>query len=117
MTSALFERLLKEEYAKLLAANGRDVHDGSKQTTLPIARAIVHAYVAHRTKAPWYVDLLNINLENHDLAEAERRIQRYLQRLDADGSRITENLDFTRAGDGSPIGSAASTASAEGNVS
>ncbi len=41
----LFERLLDEEYAKLLAAGNRDVHDDSKTTTLPIAREIVPTYV------------------------------------------------------------------------
>ncbi len=44
-TSALFARLLDEEYDKLLAADDRDVYDDSKTTTLPIARAIVEAYV------------------------------------------------------------------------
>src|SRR5437764_1072892 len=54
----LFERLLREEYDKLLAAGNRDVHDDSKRTTLPIAREIAQAYVTSPTKAPWYVDLL-----------------------------------------------------------
>ena len=44
-SAGLFERLLDEEYDKLLAARDRDVHDDSKTTTLPIARAIVKAYV------------------------------------------------------------------------
>ena len=44
-SAGLFERLLDEEYDKLLAARDRDVHDDSKTTTLPIARAIVEAYV------------------------------------------------------------------------
>ena len=35
-TRRLFERLLSEEYAKLLASGHRDVHDNSKSTTLPI---------------------------------------------------------------------------------
>ena len=69
----LFERLLGEEYAKLLAASDRNVHDDSKTTTLPIAREIVRTYVAATLKAPWYIDLLNINLDNHDLGEARRR--------------------------------------------
>ncbi|HEV8609140.1 MAG TPA: malate synthase, partial [Thermoanaerobaculia bacterium] len=37
-SAELFERLLAEEYAKLLAASDRDVHDDSKTTTVPIAR-------------------------------------------------------------------------------
>ncbi len=49
--AALFRRLLDEEYAKLLAASNRDVHDDSKPTTLPIARAIVEAYVARARQA------------------------------------------------------------------
>jgi malate synthase len=92
-SEAIFARLLDEEYAKLLAAGNRDVHDNSKGTTLPIARAIVEAYVLDPVKAPWYIDLLNINLNNHDLAVAKQRITRYMEAFKADGVRITENLD------------------------
>ncbi len=93
-TLALFQRLLEEEYAKLQRADNRDVHDDSKGTTLPLARAIVQAYVTDTVKAPWTVDLLNINLDNHDLAVARERIARYLEAFRRDGTRITENLDF-----------------------
>ena len=93
-TAALFEGLLKEDDAKLLAASNRDVHDDSKTTTLPIAREIVQTYVSTGIKAPWYIDLLNINLDKHDLAEARRRIERYMEAFGKDGTRITENLDF-----------------------
>src|SRR5688572_25240463 len=93
-TASLFERLLEEEYAKLLAAGNRDVHDDSKGTTLPIAREIVRTYVASAVKAPWYVDLLNINLDNHDLPKARERIARYMDTFGKDGTRITGNLDF-----------------------
>jgi malate synthase len=93
-TRELFERLLAEEFVKLQRAGDRDVHDDSKATTLPIARAIVEAYVADAVKTPWYVDLLNINLDNHDLVTAEGRIARYLGAFRRDGTRITENLDF-----------------------
>ena len=51
LTPELFARLLDEEHAKLLAADGRDVHDDSKATTLPVARAIVEAYVPARGEA------------------------------------------------------------------
>ena len=44
-TPELFARLLGEEYDKLLKASNRDVHDDSKNTTLPIAREIVETYV------------------------------------------------------------------------
>ncbi|MCM2270490.1 MAG: malate synthase, partial [Thermoanaerobaculia bacterium] len=91
---ALFDRLLAEEHAKLLAARDRDVHDDSKATTLPIARAIVEAYVADPVKPPWYVDLLNLNLDNHDLDAARQRIARFLAAFAADGTRLTANLDF-----------------------
>jgi malate synthase len=94
----LFERLLQEEYAKLVGAADRDVHEDSKQTTLPVAGAIARAYVVSEGKPPWYVDLLNLNLENHDLAEAGRRIQAYLTAFASDGTRLTHNLDFGRAG-------------------
>jgi len=93
-TAALFARLLEEEYAKLRQAGNRDVHDDSKQTTLPIARAIVQTYVQSDIKAPWYVDLLNLNLGVERLAEAERRISQFLEAFAKDGSRLTENLDF-----------------------
>ncbi len=89
----LFRRLLAEEYDKLLDADGRDVHTNSKTTTLPIAREIVKTYVLDETKTPWYIDLLNINLNNADLSTAQDRIKRYMNNLKEDGTRITENLD------------------------
>ena len=93
----LFRRLLEEEYEKLQQAGDRDVHDDSKGTTLPIAREIVESYVLWETKTPWYIDLLNINLNNHDLATAKERIRLYSQAFARDGTRITENLDFEPA--------------------
>ncbi len=93
-TPALFARLLEEEYAKLRKASNRDVHDDSKDTTLPIARAIVQTYVQSGIKAPWYVDLLNLNLGLDDLAAAETRIAKFLEAFKKDGTRLTENLDF-----------------------
>jgi malate synthase len=91
---ALFDRLLEEEYARLLAASNRDVHDDSKTTTLPIARAIVEAYLADDVKPPWYIDLLNLTLDNHDLSTARARIARFLDAFERDGARLTVNLDF-----------------------
>ncbi len=91
---ALFRRLLAEEHAKLLAAGDRDVHDVSKGTTLPIAREIVEAYAGSEVKPPWYIDLLNLNLNNHDLEEARRRIRLYMDAFRKDGTRLTGNLDF-----------------------
>jgi len=90
----LFRRLLGEEYAKLLVASNRDVHDDSKTTTLPIARETVQTYVAAAVKPPWYIDLLNVNLDNHDMAKAKRRLGQYIDAFGKDGTRITENLDF-----------------------
>ncbi len=92
----LCARLIDEEYAKLLTAANRDVHEVSKTTTLPIAREIVATYVMDDAKLPWYIDLLNINLGNHDLMEARRRIQLLADAFKADGTRITANLDFSR---------------------
>ena len=94
--AALFERLLVEEHEKLLAARDRDVHDDSKATTLPIAREIVATCVTNRVKPPWYIDLLNLNLGNHDLATARSRIRAYIDAFERDGTRITENLDFSQ---------------------
>ena len=93
-TRDLYLRLLAEEYEKLQRASNRDVHDVSKNTTLPIAREIVETYVLADIKLPWYVDLLNINLNNHDLTEAKRRIRLLADAFKNDGTRITENLDF-----------------------
>jgi malate synthase len=93
-TLDLCRRLIAEEYGKLQRADSRDVHDDSKATTLPIAREIVERYVVESVKPPWYVDLLNVTLGVHDIATARERIARYVETFAADGSRITENLDF-----------------------
>jgi malate synthase len=90
----LFTRLLDEEYAKLQRAGDRDVHDDSKKTTLPIAREIVKTCVENGVKLPWFIDLLNINLGNHDLAEARRRIEQFVQEFQTHGRRVTANVDF-----------------------
>jgi malate synthase len=93
-TTAVFSRLLVEEYEKLRRASNRDVHDVSKNTTLPIAREIVETYVLTDVKLPWYIDLLNINLDNDNLAEARRRIRLLTDAFRQDGTRVTRNLDF-----------------------
>jgi malate synthase len=90
----LCKQLLAEEYEKLRHASNRDVHDSSKNTTLPIAREIVEAYVTDSVKLPWYIDLLNVTLETRDLTEAKRRISLLAEAFRKDGTRITENLDF-----------------------
>jgi malate synthase len=95
-TRQLFLRLLTDEHEKLQRASNRDVHDISKTTTLPIARDIVETYVLSDVKLPWYIDLLNINLDNHDLQEAKRRIRLLTEAFRRDGTRVTENLDFTQ---------------------
>ena len=94
LTLALFARLVEEEYQKLRAASDRDVHDDSKDTTLPIACAIVRAYVADPVKLPWYIDLLNATLGVDDHVEAQRRIDLLRDRFRTEGRRMTENLDF-----------------------
>lgn len=90
----LFKRLLDEEYKKLLEAKNKDVHDDSKTTTLPISREIASKYVLDPIKAPWFIDLLNINLDNNDLAGAIKRIQSFMERFKKYGVRMTENVDF-----------------------
>jgi len=99
LTPELLARLLAEEYRKLRQASDRDVHDDSKATTLPVARAIVDAYVHAPVKPPWYIDLLNLNLGIHDPAVAHGRVSAYLSALARDGSRITANLDFDPGGE------------------
>src|SRR5436190_4835730 len=93
----LLEKLLVEEYEKLLNANTKDVFDFSKTTTLPIVKEIAIAYIQSEEKFPWFIDLLNINLNNADLAVAKERIKKYMDAFKKDGTRITENLDFKKS--------------------
>lgn len=90
----LFARLMEEEYAKLLGAGDKDVHDDSKNTTLPISKEIANVYVLCEEKLPWFIDLLNINLNNTDPGVARKRIKMYVDTFLSEGKRITENLDF-----------------------
>lgn len=93
-SASLFNRLLIEEYEKLLKADNKDVYDSSKTTTLPISREIAEIYVLNREKIPWFIDLLNINLNNTDLELARSRIKMFIDNFEKDGSRITANLDL-----------------------
>jgi malate synthase len=93
-TAAIFNILFIEEYDKLLRANNKDVHEDSKHSTLPISKAICEQYVLDEIKYPWFIDLLNINLNNVDQAVAGKRIKRYMDSFKKDNLRITENLDF-----------------------
>ena len=90
----IFKRLLEEEYEKLLKADSRDVHEESKTTSLPIIHEMVKDYINEKVKIPWYIDLLNINLNNDDLNEGKRRIAVYSKSFRETGQRITENLDY-----------------------
>jgi len=93
-SKSLYEKLIEQEYKKLLAADNKDVYDSSKTTTLPIAREIANVYILSDVKAPWFIDLLNINLNNADLEIARKRIRSYIDTFITQGRRITENLDF-----------------------
>jgi malate synthase len=88
-TLDLFARLLTEEYEKLRRADTRDVHDNSKDTTLPVAKIIVDRYVREPVKLPWYIDLLNLTLGSTDLAEASRRVDELARTFREQGVRIT----------------------------
>jgi malate synthase len=94
LTKELLSRLIEEEYQKLLNAGNKDVYDASKTTTLPISKEIADIYVFNEFKIPWFVDLLNINLNNSDLVKAKERIKKYTEAFKEEGKRITENLDF-----------------------
>jgi malate synthase len=48
-------------------------------------------------KPPWYIDLLNLNLDNPDWDAARERIARFLAAFHHDGTRLTVNLDFEAA--------------------
>jgi malate synthase len=50
--------------------------------------------VLSNEKAPWFIDLLNINLDNDNLSVAKERINLYMERFTKEGIRLTENLDF-----------------------
>lgn len=93
-TMKLFEKLLEEEYEKLVLAKNKDVFDSSKNTTLPISKEIAIAYIHSKEKLPWFIDLLNINLNNENRTVAKDRINIYLEKFKTYGERITENLDF-----------------------
>ncbi len=93
-TEEMFSRLLSEEFAKLQQARDVDVHDDSKTTTLPVARVVVDAYVRCAQKAPWMVDLLNVNLTVEQEQTARQRTRGFLELFATQGVRITKNLDF-----------------------
>ena len=95
-TMALFNQLLDEEYGKLLNAKTKDVFDFSKTSTLPISKEIVITYMHSAVKIAWFVDLLNINLNNTDLMEAKRRIKMYMTTFLKDQTRITGNIDLIK---------------------
>ena len=84
-----FARLLSEEFDKLRRADDRDVHNDSKQTTLPIAREIVDRYVREPNKLPWFIDLLNVTLGVTDPTEANSRIEQLARTFRERGVRIT----------------------------
>ncbi len=92
----IFERLLDEEYQKLLKADTRDVHEDSKTTSLPIIYEMVKEYIGESVKIPWYIDLLNINLNNDDLTKGRQRIAAYIEEFRQTGQRITENPDHAK---------------------
>jgi malate synthase len=102
LTLALFDRLLAQEISKLERASDRDVHDDSKATTLPIAAAIVGAYVRSGVKPPWYVDLLNRCLDIDDAGVARDRLAESLAAFEADGTRLTANPTFDTAVSATP---------------
>ena len=93
-TEEMFSRLLSEEFAKLQQARDVDVHDDSKATTLPVSQVVVGAYVRCGQKAPWMVDLLNVNLTVEEEQTARQRTRDFLELFASQGVRITKNLDF-----------------------
>ena len=96
-TEEMFSRLLGEEFRKLRQARNVDVHDDSKITTLPVSRTVVEAYVRCSRKAPWMVDLLNVNLSVQQEGTARQRTQDFLELFAKQGIRTTKNLDFESA--------------------
>ena len=79
-TPELFQRLLAEEYEKL--RNGPAT--ATSTTTRRTRRCRSPGKSSRPTslddvKLPWYIDLLNINLDNHDLADARSGSACYMQ--------------------------------------
>jgi len=70
------------------------VHENSKTTTLPVSLEITRTYVLNKIKLPWFIDLLNINLNNVDLNVARNRITLYIDEFSKNNIRITDNLDL-----------------------
>jgi malate synthase len=93
-TPELFERLLREETVKIQAVIDQAHQRNSEPGSLHVVREIVHSYVTADVKVPWFVDLLNLNLENHDLEKARRRLGQYNDAFTTKGQRLTENPDF-----------------------
>ena len=81
----------RESDAVLYTHAGPDIAVASTKAFLT---QIVAAYLGSGAKPPWYIDLLNINLDNHDQGEARRRVRMFLEALVEDRTRITRNLDF-----------------------
>jgi malate synthase len=102
-SKALYHTLFNQEHDKLLKASNKDVYDASKNTTLPIAREIANTYMLSEIKLPWFIDLLNINLNNVDLNVAKDRINLYMSTLVTEGKRVTENLDFVKPEKQNPV--------------
>ena len=94
LSRALFARLLEEEHAKLLAADGRDVHDDSKATTLPIARAIVEGYVRAGPSPPGTSTCSTAASATTTWRSPRERIAAYVDAGARDGTRLTANADF-----------------------
>ena len=78
---------MMDSWLELFDKEIRPVHEG-------LGIPIVATYVSEDVKPPWYIDLLNINLDNHDLQVGQQKIHDYLKAFRADGTRITEDLDF-----------------------
>ena len=91
----LFERLLREEHDKIQEAYDAAKDGDLRGKAIRVAREIVHKYVTADAKAPWFVDLLNLNLDHHDLKETRRRLGQYMDAFAGQIRRVTENLDWS----------------------
>lgn len=50
---------------------------------------IIENYMQCKVKLPWFIDFLNINLNNKDLEVAKRRIKIYMDAFLTNGRRNT----------------------------
>jgi hypothetical protein len=89
----LFARLLAEEYAKLRAVSNRDVHDDSKNTTLPVGRDRRELRRRSFSRRRGKSICSTSTSTTKTWREARQRIGQYMDAFGRDRTRITQSVD------------------------